>query len=105
MYTIRVVERWLAGLLLLLVMFFAGRAWFAHQESMRAQAQYQGAAADAGAATAYVAAYKAVQKQREEKDAQVARALDAHEEWADAPVPDDVADLLRNGQGTTRAVP
>lgn len=63
------------------------------------------ATGDARAATVYVKAYKEVQQQREVKNGEVEAVLEGNRDWSDAPLPDDVADLLRNGAGTTRAVP
>lgn len=105
MSIVRDLERILAAGLLVLVILLAGNAWLQNKRTQAAQENYQAAAGDARAATVYVTAHKAVQKQREVKNVEVERALAESPEWAAGPVPDDVAGLLRHPSGTTTAVP
>lgn len=101
----RKLEMILAALLMGAVLLLGFRAWVESRRADTAQENYQAAAGDARAATVYVKAYKEVAEARRKKDAEVETVLGSEREWADAPVPVDVADLLRNPEGTTRAVP
>lgn len=101
----RKIEVILAAILMAAVLILGARAWIDRGKADRAQENYQAAAGDSRAATAYIEAYKEVAQERRTKDAKVETVLQAEREWSDAPVPADVADLLRNSEGTTRAVP
>lgn len=105
MSIVREVERGLALLLLAVLLGLGGWSWLQTQRADKAQENYQVANGNAAAATTYVREYKAVEAARRKKDAEVDSVLESHRDWADAPVPDDVAGLLRNSEGTTRAVP
>lgn len=105
MSIVRKLEIILAALLLAAVGILGFRVWVASHRADTAQENYQAAAGDARAATEYIKVYKEVAEQRRTKDAEVENALGEHRDWADEPVPVDVADLLRNAEGTTRAVP
>ncbi|HDS1002004.1 TPA: hypothetical protein QDZ36_002530 [Stenotrophomonas maltophilia] len=105
MSIVRDIERGLAGLLLIVAIGLGAFAWFNAKRVEQAQQQYQHAAADARAGTVYTVERKSIDRQREVKNAEVETALRGHSEWADAPVPDDVADILRHSSGSTRAVP
>lgn len=105
MSIVRDIERVLAGVLLALVMVLGTYAWIKSRQAEAVQQNYQQAAGDARAATTYVAAHKAAQKEKEAKHAEVEARLEDHRDWADSPVPDDVAGLLRHRTGTTSAVP
>lgn len=105
MSIVRDIERALAGVLLALVVCLAAYAWWQGQRLETVTQDYRQAAGDARAATVYVTAHKAAQKEKEAKNVEVEARLEEHRDWADAPVPDDVAGLLRHRTGTTRAVP
>lgn len=105
MSIVRKLELLLAALLLGAVAFLGVRVWLASNRADTAQDNYHAAAGDASAATEYIKVYRDVTEQRRKKDAQVETVLGGNRVWADEPVPDDVADLLRNAEGTTRAVP
>lgn len=105
MSIVRKLEILLAALLLGAVVFLGFRVWVASHRADVAADQYHAAAGDASAATEYIKVYRDVTEQRRKKDAQVESVLGDNRAWADEPVPDDVADLLRNAEGTTRAVP
>lgn len=105
MYIARKLELLFGGLLLVCVLALGGKAWIDSKRLDAVQESYQAASGDARAATVYVEAYKEVAEQRRKKDAQVESVLESNRVWADEPVPDDVADLLRHPTGTARAVP
>lgn len=105
MSIVRDIERGLAGLLLVVAIVLAGFAWFNAKRVEQVQQQYQHAAADVRAGTVYTVERKRIDKQREVKNGEVEAVLQARSDWSDAPVPDDVADILRHPSGTTRAVP
>lgn len=92
MYGVRDV---LLGLSVLLCLAVGGLVYYQHQRITALQEQ-------ADAASALVAGYKArdtaaatLNKRKEKTDARANEVLTLYEGWANEPVPDDVADLLR----------
>lgn len=105
MSIVRDAQRMLSGALFVLVVALAGYGWYQGKRADAQQVAAQVATGDARAATVYVTAHKAAIQSKEKKDAETAAVLARNVEWADAPLPGDVADLLRHPTGTTRAVP
>lgn len=105
MSIVRKLEMALGIALLAAVAFLAVEVGVYRMKARTAQENYQVASGDAKAAGVYIDAYKRVEKQRSATDAKVESTLEANGDWADAPVPDDVADLLRHPTGSTSAVP
>lgn len=92
----RPVEATLGGILLAIILILCGRYAYYNWKSESLEAKNDVLTSDASADKAYVRKYRAVIIERETKDAQVDRALQRNRDWADEPLPDDVADLLRD---------
>ncbi|WYM31394.1 i-spanin [Stenotrophomonas phage Stm18] len=83
------------GLIVAVFVALVGMVYIQHQRIERLQAANE-------SASAMIAGYRTKDKAtvqlvaaKEKKDAEVATVVGNHREWADQPVPDDVADLLR----------
>ena len=92
----RQAELVLGAILLVMVLIFGGRYAYMKWNTERLESKNDVLTSDAEADKVYVREYKTVVEQREAKDAQVERALQRNRSWADEPLPDDVADLLRD---------
>lgn len=92
----RQAELVIGATLLVVVLFFGGRYVYMKWNTERLESKNDVLTSDAAADKVYVREYKTVVEQRETKDAQVERALQRNRSWADEPLPDDVADLLRD---------
>ena len=89
-------EMILGTLIFAVLLSFCGRYVYMNWKSANLEAKNDVLTSDAAADTVYVREYKTVITERETKDAQVEDALDRNRDWADEPLPDDVADLLRD---------
>lgn len=105
MSIVRDAQRLLSAALFALVAALVVYGWYQGKRADARQEAVQVATGDARAATVYVTAHKEAIKEKGKKDAETTEVLARHSEWADAPLPDDVAGLLRHPTGTTRAVP
>ena len=92
----RKAELILGSILLLAILALCGRYAYMNWKSESLEAKNDVLSSDAAADTVYVREYKTVITERETKDAQVEDALGRNRDWADEPLPDDVADLLRD---------
>ncbi|AHB12198.1 Rz-like spanin [Xylella phage Prado] len=101
----RKIELLIGGLLLAAVILLS--AYSLHLRNSRANVQqdYQQASGNASAATTAAKELKTVVIEKENAHAALDQALARSPEWADEPVPADVADLLRHDTGSARAVP
>lgn len=97
----RQAELVLGAILLVVVLIFGGRYAYMKWNTERLESKNDVLTSDAEADKVYVREYKTVVEQREIKDAQVERALQRNQSWADEPLPDDVADLLRDPAEST----
>lgn len=92
-------EQWRLALTLFVLFLLSCGAfyvWFVQNKAARLEQQNNTLTSDAAADSAYVGEYKAVSNQRKNHDARTEAAIAANPEWADRPLPDDVADLLRD---------
>lgn len=90
------VEMILGTLILAVILTLCGRYAFMNWKMNSLESKNDVLTSDAAADTVYVREYKTVVTERETKDAQVEDALGRNSGWADEPLPDDVADLLRD---------
>jgi hypothetical protein len=101
MFTFRKSEAILGALILLTVLVLCGRYAYMNWKASSLETKNDVLTSDAQADTTYVREYKTVITERETKDAQVDAALQRNGDWADEPLPDDVADLLRDPAEST----
>lgn len=104
MFLQRITDYIVGGLLLAVL------AWaiYGKYQSSRAESFKEDAQQYAGNAKAHEVAaveYRTIITERKKADEDLDRALERNPEWADGPVPSDVADLLRHDSGSARAVP
>lgn len=92
----RQAELILGAILLSVILALCGRYAYMHLKSESLQAKNDLLTSDAASDQVYVREYKTIVTERETKDAQVEDALGRNREWADEPLPDDVADILRD---------
>jgi hypothetical protein len=97
----RKIELIIGATLLLVVLALCGRYAYMSHKSKSLETKNDVLTSDAAADAAYVREYKTVITERKTQDAQVENALDRNRDWADEPLPDDVADLLRDPASTT----
>jgi hypothetical protein len=90
------VELILGAIILSVILFLCGRYVYMSWKSDSLEAQNDVLTSDAEADQVYVREYKTVITEREAKNEQVDRALERNRDWADEPLPDDVADILRD---------
>lgn len=105
MSPIRQAEAVLAGLFLLAIVLFGFHYKNLRDELADARQDSQFYAGNASAHRTAATEYKTIVVEKEKAHAKLDSALEAHPVWADEPVPDDVADLLRHDSGAARAVP
>lgn len=99
------ITDYVIGGLLVVVLIYAG---YSKYQSWRAESIKEDAQHYAGNAKAHEVAaveYRTIITERKKADEALDRALERNPEWADEPVPSDVADLLRHDSGAARAVP
>ena len=105
MSLLRRIELTIGLLLLITVVVLATQVWVARKRADVVKQQVHAVTADLGASEVHAEEMKIYYKQREIKDAQVTKAVEANRDWADVELPSDVADQLRHDSGATRAVP
>lgn len=101
----RKVELFIGGLLLITVVVLAVQVWMARHKADVVKEELHVASADLGAADVHTKEMRIYYRDREIKNVQVTKAIEANPDWASVELPDDVADQLRNSSGTERAVP
>lgn len=89
------LELTIAGVLLAII---CGLSWFSfwqHSRKESAQTQYVGAAASSESHQAYAQGARELVIKVKKEEQHVEAVLEANRTWSEQPVPDDVADLLR----------
>ncbi|MBD4920674.1 hypothetical protein GUF71_21715 [Xanthomonas citri pv. citri] len=101
----RKVELFIGGLLLLTVVVLVVQVLMARHSADVTKEELHVASADLGAADVHAQEMKIYYRDREIKNVQVTKAIEANPDWASVELPDDVADQLRNSAGTAREIP
>lgn len=90
----------LGTLIFVIILSLCGRYAYMSWKSENLETKNDVLTSDAAADTVYVREYKTIVTERDTKDAQVEDALERNRDWAEQPLPDDVADLLRDPAAT-----
>lgn len=89
----------------ILLIAVSGFAYYSDTRLKATTSKLETASANAKAYEEYAAKAEVVHKKETIRNEQVQAAVEANPEWADLPLPDDVASLLRHPTGATQAVP
>ena len=92
----RQVNLVLGGLLLLAVVGLGLRYAYVSWRAESLETKNDVLTSDATADKTYVREYKTVIAEQEKTNAEVDRVLEEHRDWSEQPLPDDVADILRD---------
>ncbi|QOI69553.1 i-spanin [Xanthomonas phage Xaa_vB_phi31] len=92
----RVIVEYIVIGLFVAVLGLAGYSVYLNQRLDHAQAQQQAATSLAKGYKVYAKAHEKVAKNKEKVNAEVREALQDHADWANEPVPTELADKLRD---------
>lgn len=101
----RKIELAIGALLLVTVVALAAQVWIARTRVGVTKEELHVASADLGAVDVHTGEMKIYYRDREIKNVQVTKAIEANPDWASVELPDDVADQLRHSSGASRAIP
>jgi len=93
---IRVFADYIIGGLLIVVLLVGGYSIYLSQRLESEKEVAQDSKAEAAGYKVYATEHKKVAEQKEKTHVEVEEALQRHVEWADVPVPDELADKLRD---------
>ena len=99
------VELAVAAVLLAAIAALSTYSWYLHTTKAKAKGEVSLQSARAEAGAVYSAGAKALIHDKEQSDAQIREVIRSNPVWADEPLPDDAAALLRHPSGSARAVP
>lgn len=99
------VELVVAAALLAVITALSAYSWYLHTTKAKAKEEVSLQSARAGAGAVYSAGAKVLIHDKEQSDAQIREVIRSNPVWADEPLPDDAAVLLRHPSGSARAVP